>query len=131
MRILTLTEASPMRPFFMRLAAPVVLSTIGWLWLLDSLYSVVNWTLAKLHLDSGLVWLLSAVNIEEDAQVPLQWLGRPNLALIAITLGITYWAAPGNPPAPAPGPEINLRTPPPGGSRRHIEPHRARKRDDH
>jgi multiple sugar transport system permease protein len=67
-------------------AAPVVLSTIGWLWLLDSLYSVINWTLAKLHLDNGLVWLLSAVNIEEDAQVPLQWLGRPNLALIAITL---------------------------------------------
>ena len=28
-------------------AAPVVLSTIGWLWLLDSLYSVVNWTLAS------------------------------------------------------------------------------------
>ena len=27
-------------------AAPVVLSTIAWLWLLDSLYSVVNWTLA-------------------------------------------------------------------------------------
>ena len=67
-------------------AAPVVLSTIGWLWLLDSLYSVVNWTLARLHLDNGLVWLLSAVNVEEDAQVPLQWLGRPNLALIAITL---------------------------------------------
>ena len=67
-------------------AAPVVLSTIGWLWLLDSLYSVVNWTLARLHLDNGLVWLLSAVNLEEDAQVPLQWLGRPNLALVAITL---------------------------------------------
>ena len=30
-------------------AAPVVLSTIGWLWLLDSLYSVINWTLARLH----------------------------------------------------------------------------------
>ena len=27
-------------------AAPVVLSTIAWLWLLDSLYSVLNWTLA-------------------------------------------------------------------------------------
>src|SRR6187431_941950 len=50
-------------------AAPVVLSTIAWLWLLDSLYSVVNWTLARLHLDNGLVWLLSAVNVEEDAQV--------------------------------------------------------------
>lgn len=67
-------------------AAPVVLSTIGWLWLLDSLYSVVNWTLARLQLDEGLVSLLAAVNIEEEAQVPLQWLGRPNLALIAITL---------------------------------------------
>jgi multiple sugar transport system permease protein len=67
-------------------AAPVVLSTIGWLWMLDSLYSVVNWTLARLQLDDGLVSLLAAVNIEEEAQVPLQWLGRPNLALTAITL---------------------------------------------
>ena len=46
----------------------------------------INWTLAWLHLDNALVWLLAAVNLEEDAQVPLQWLGRPNLALIAITL---------------------------------------------
>ena len=67
-------------------AAPVVLSTIGWLWLLDSLYSVVNWTLARLHLDESLVSLLAALHIEKDAQVPLQWLGRPNLALLAITL---------------------------------------------
>jgi multiple sugar transport system permease protein len=67
-------------------AAPVVLSTITWLWLLDSLYSVLNWTLARLHLDNGLVWLLDAIHLEEGAQVPLQWLGRPNLALIAITL---------------------------------------------
>jgi multiple sugar transport system permease protein len=67
-------------------AAPVVLSTITWLWLLDSLYSVINWTLAQLHLDNALVWLLGAVHLETDAQVPLQWLGRPNLALVAITL---------------------------------------------
>ena len=67
-------------------AAPVVLSTITWLWLLDSLYSVLNWTLAKLHVDGALVWLLGAVHIEEGAQVPLQWLGRPNLALVALTL---------------------------------------------
>jgi multiple sugar transport system permease protein len=67
-------------------AAPVVLSTIAWLWLLDSLYSVVNWTLARLGLDDALVWFLGAVHIEEGAQVPLQWLGRPNLALVAITL---------------------------------------------
>src|SRR5918992_1786813 len=67
-------------------AAPVVLSTITWLWVLDSLYSVVNWTLGKLSLDSGLIWLLDAVKLEENASTPLQWLGRPNLALIAITL---------------------------------------------
>jgi multiple sugar transport system permease protein len=67
-------------------AAPVVLSTITWLWLLDSLYSVVNWTLAKMHLDHALVSFLSAIHLEEGAQVPLQWLGRPNLALVAITL---------------------------------------------
>ncbi|MGH3076629.1 MAG: carbohydrate ABC transporter permease [Gaiellaceae bacterium] len=67
-------------------AAPVVLSTIMWLWLLDSLYSVANWTLARLHLDNALVSFLAAINLEEDAQVPLQWLGRPNLALLAITV---------------------------------------------
>ena len=67
-------------------AAPVVLSTIAWLWIFDSLYSVLNWTLARLHLDNALVWLLGAVHLEEGAQVPLQWLGRPNLALIAITV---------------------------------------------
>ena len=66
-------------------AAPVVLSTITWLWIFDSLYSVVNWTLDKLRLDSALVSLLDAIRFEEGAQVPLQWLGRPNLALLAIT----------------------------------------------
>jgi len=67
-------------------AAPVVLSTITWLWLLDSLYSVANWTLARLHLDNAIVWFLGAAHIEEGAQAPLQWLGRPNLALLAITI---------------------------------------------
>ena len=67
-------------------AAPVVLSTIGWLWILDSLYSVVNWTLAKLSLDGALIWLLDVTHIDQEAQAPLQWLGRPNLALVAITL---------------------------------------------
>jgi multiple sugar transport system permease protein len=67
-------------------AAPVVLSTITWLWILDSLYSVINWTLDRLHLDGALIWLLGTLNIEENAQAPLQWLGRPNLALLAITI---------------------------------------------
>ena len=42
-----------------------MLSTIGWLFLLDSLYSVVNWTLGRLHVDNALVWLLGAVHLEE------------------------------------------------------------------
>jgi len=67
-------------------AAPVVLSTITWRWILDSLYSVTNWSLAKLHLDHALIWLLGVTHLETGAQLPLQWLGRPNLALIAITL---------------------------------------------
>jgi multiple sugar transport system permease protein len=52
-------------------AAPVALSTIGWLWIFDSLFSVVNWVLVHLHL--------------VDAFNPPQWLGQPNLALAAIT----------------------------------------------
>ena len=72
-------------------AAPVVLSTIIWLWLLDSLYSVVNWTLAQLHLDHALVWLLGAVcgafGVSGcSAANPPQWLGRPNLAMFAIIM---------------------------------------------
>ena len=67
-------------------AAPVVLSTITWLWIFDSLYSVLNWTLARLHLDNAIVWAVDVTHVEQGAQAPLQWLGRPNLALLAITL---------------------------------------------
>jgi multiple sugar transport system permease protein len=52
-------------------AAPVALSTIGWLWIFDSLFSVVNWVLVHLH-------LVNAFN-------PPQWLGDPELGLAAIT----------------------------------------------
>jgi multiple sugar transport system permease protein len=51
-------------------AAPVALGAITWLWIFDSLYSVINWVLVHLH-------LVSAVN-------PPQWLGRPNLAMASI-----------------------------------------------
>jgi multiple sugar transport system permease protein len=51
-------------------AAPVSLAVIGWQWILDSLFSVLNWTLAEMG-------LVSAID-------PPQWLGRTNLALIAI-----------------------------------------------
>jgi multiple sugar transport system permease protein len=53
-------------------AAPVALSTIGWLWIFDSLFSVINWTLGQMHLVNG--------------SDPPQWLGRPNWALAAVTI---------------------------------------------
>jgi multiple sugar transport system permease protein len=52
-------------------AAPVPLSTIGWLWIYDSLFSVVNWVAKK-------------ANLVDDFNPP-QWLGDPNLALAAVT----------------------------------------------
>jgi multiple sugar transport system permease protein len=51
-------------------AAPIALGAITWLWIFDSLYSVINWTLIHLH-------LVNAIN-------PPQWLGRPNLAMASI-----------------------------------------------
>jgi multiple sugar transport system permease protein len=40
--------------------APISLGSIGWLWILDSTYSVINWTLQALGLvgpEGGLMWL--------------------------------------------------------------------------
>jgi multiple sugar transport system permease protein len=51
-------------------AAPVALSTIGWLWIFDSLFSVLNWLLIHAHL--------------VDKFNPPQWLGQPRLAMAAI-----------------------------------------------
>lgn len=51
-------------------AAPIALGAIAWLWIFDSLYSVLNWMLVHAH-------LASALN-------PPVWLGRPNLAMASI-----------------------------------------------
>ena len=47
--------------------APVSLGSIGWLWIFDSIYSVINWTLKWLGFSFWPVWL-----------------GDPHLAMIAI-----------------------------------------------
>lgn len=57
-------------------AAPIPLGTIGFLWIFDSLFSVVNWTAAEI----GLVNKLD----------PPQWLGKPNLAMAAI-IAVHTW----------------------------------------
>jgi len=49
-------------------AAPVSLAAMGWTWIFDSTFSVINWTLKVLGLLQG--WLF--------------WLGEPTLAMIAI-----------------------------------------------
>jgi multiple sugar transport system permease protein len=64
-------------------AAPVALSTIGWLWIYDSLFSVVNWLLVKTH-TVGIACALSESPGCGQFNPP-QWLGDPNLALAAIT----------------------------------------------
>ena len=51
-------------------AAPFALGAIGWKWMFDSLYSVVN-------------WMLRAVHILGPRDFP-QWLGVPTLAMAAI-----------------------------------------------
>lgn len=51
-------------------AAPISLGAIGWLWILDSTYSVVNWTLQALGLVGPSVWPI--------------WLGQPDLAMASI-----------------------------------------------
>jgi multiple sugar transport system permease protein len=54
-------------------AAPISVAVLGWLWIFDSLFSVINWTLAHgFHL--------------VDPIDPPQWLGRPNLALLSVTM---------------------------------------------
>ncbi|MFQ5898783.1 MAG: carbohydrate ABC transporter permease [Candidatus Methylomirabilia bacterium] len=50
--------------------APISLGSIGWLWILDSVYSVINWS-------------LSAVGIFGPGTWPI-WLGQPHLAMASI-----------------------------------------------
>ncbi|HET8578839.1 MAG TPA: sugar ABC transporter permease [Methylomirabilota bacterium] len=53
---------------------PTALSTLGWWWMFDSLYSVINWSLIHLGL------------IHER----LQWLGTPHLAMAAV-ITVNIW----------------------------------------
>jgi len=47
--------------------APISLGAIGWKWILDSIYSVINWVLIHLHLVNPFT--------------PPMWLGEPRLAM--------------------------------------------------
>ncbi|HEY7113024.1 MAG TPA: sugar ABC transporter permease [Thermoanaerobaculia bacterium] len=85
MLALTLKDAFRGRQFFRFLillpwVAPVSIGSIGWKWILDSLYSVINWTLVRLHLVKPL-------------DVPM-WLGQPTLAMISVILVHTWHILP-------------------------------------
>jgi len=56
--------------------APISLGTIGWLWMLDSIYSVINWTLEALGLITADNWPM--------------WLGIPHLAMGSV-IGVHVW----------------------------------------
>ena len=82
---LTLKDAFRGRRFFRFLillpwVAPVSIGSIGWKWILDSLYSVINWVLVRLHLVRPL-------------DVPM-WLGQPTLAMISVILVHTWHVLP-------------------------------------
>jgi multiple sugar transport system permease protein len=80
-------------------AAPVALSTVGFLWIFHPLYSVVNWTLThdlfpggpEFYVYKAMNWAFardfwpSAIQITPIEPIdPPQWLGEPNLAMAAI-----------------------------------------------
>ncbi len=56
--------------------APISLGAIGWKWILDSLYSVINWVLIYLHLVNQFT--------------PPMWLGEPSLAMLSVILVETW-----------------------------------------
>ncbi|MDJ1157541.1 sugar ABC transporter permease [Chelatococcus sp. SYSU_G07232] len=56
--------------------APISLGSIGWLWIYDSIYSVINWT-------------ARAAGLLGPAEWPI-WLGQPNLAMTSIII-VQVW----------------------------------------
>jgi multiple sugar transport system permease protein len=65
-------------------AAPVALVTIAWLWILDSLFSVINWTLKEMHLLGAVCSLFNVSGCGTNN--PPQWLGNSTLAMFAIII---------------------------------------------
>ncbi len=53
-------------------AVPVALATLAWLWMFDSLYSVINWT-------------LEAAGLIDPGNRP-QWLGQEDLAMLSVIM---------------------------------------------
>lgn len=56
--------------------APISLGTIGWLWLLDSIYSIINWTFQAAGIFGPKTWPM--------------WLGKPGLAMGSV-IAVHVW----------------------------------------
>jgi multiple sugar transport system permease protein len=56
--------------------APISLGSIGWLWIFDSIYSIINWTAQALGILGPSSWPI--------------WLGEPTLAMAAIII-VNVW----------------------------------------
>jgi multiple sugar transport system permease protein len=82
---LALKEAFPGRRFLRFLillpwVAPVSIGTLGWKWILDSLYSVISWVGVRMH-------------IFNQFDTPM-WLGEPKLAMMSVILVHTWHMLP-------------------------------------
>jgi multiple sugar transport system permease protein len=86
-------------------AAPVALSTIGFLWIFDSQFSILNWTLVHdlmpggghFYLYKPVNWLLGVIDHlpwvhtgKVDPFNPPQWLGQATLAKLSI-IAVQAW----------------------------------------
>lgn len=61
---------------------PIALGAIGWLWMLDSTFSPIDWVLREVHL------LGPGTLLGPDRN--LVWLGRPNLAMASVIMVHTW-----------------------------------------
>jgi multiple sugar transport system permease protein len=82
---LALKDAFPGRRFLRFLillpwVAPVSIGSLGWKWLLDSLYSVISWVGVRMH-------------IFNQYDTPM-WLGEPKLAMMSVILVHTWHMLP-------------------------------------
>jgi multiple sugar transport system permease protein len=63
--------------------APIALGTIGWMWMLDSIFSPIDWLVRYLG-------LLGAPGAILGANSNLYWLGVPSLAMLSVILVHTW-----------------------------------------
>jgi len=70
-------------------AAPIALGAIGWLWIFDSLFSIVNYALVHTHTTNVACGAFNVPNCSQSS--PPQWLGDPTLARVSIIIAVHTW----------------------------------------